>query len=176
MSHTHTPLGNALKHFAVLGFGLLLGAQTAQADSRNMLPRNELPAYKQECAACHQAYPPGFLPGPSWARMMNGLDKHYGTDASLDATTVRQINGWLQANAGTYKRVNEQPPEDRITRSAWFERKHRKIDPLVWKHTAVKSAANCMACHTGADKGNYDDDSITFPKGLDARFRRNWSD
>ena len=35
---------------------------------------------------------------------------------------------------------------------------------------------NCMACHTRADKGNYDDDSVTYPKGLPARFRTGWND
>jgi mono/diheme cytochrome c family protein len=144
----------------------------AHADSRNLTPRNELKAYTPECGACHLAYPPGFLPAASWRRMMGTLDNHYGSDASLDAATVNQISGWLQANAGTYKRVAEVPPQDRITRSAWFERKHRRIaTPQVWKHASVKSAANCMACHTSADKGNYDDDSVRFPQGLDERFR-----
>ncbi len=146
----------------------------AHADGRNLLPRNELKLYNQECAACHLAYPPGLLPAASWQRMMGSLDKHYGSDASLDAASVKQIGSWLQTHAGTYKRVHttDTPPDDRITRSAWFERKHRKIDsPQVWKHASVKSAANCMACHTAADKGNYDDDSVRFPKGLDERFR-----
>ena len=78
---------------------------------------------------------------------------------------MQQINGWLQAHAGTYKRVSEEPPQDRITRSAWFERKHRKIDPAVWKLASVKSAANCAACHTGADRGDFDDDNLKFPAG-----------
>ena len=94
----------------------------------------------------------------------------------LDATTVQQLNRWLVAHAGTYKRVAEEPAQDRITRSAWFERKHRKIEPAVWKHVSVKSAANCAACHTGADQGDYDDDKLRFPAGLDARYRRAWND
>ena len=107
---------------------------------------------------------------------MTNLDKHYGTDASLDAATVQQLSSWLKVNAGTYKRVAQEPPQDRITRSAWFERKHRKVDPAVWKHASVKSAANCAACHTTADKGDYNDDNIRFPAGLDARYRRAWND
>jgi mono/diheme cytochrome c family protein len=151
-----------------------LGA--AHAGERTLLPRDMPTAYTQECAACHTAYPPGLLPARSWQRVMNGLDKHYGTDASLDAAAVQQIGSWLQANAGTYKRVAEEPPQDRMTRSAWFERKHRRIDAAVWKHASVKSAANCAACHTGADRGQYDDDNLRFPAGLDARLRRGWSD
>jgi mono/diheme cytochrome c family protein len=134
------------------------------------------PSYTQECAACHTAYPPGMLPARSWQRIMTGLDQHYGTDASLDAATVHQLNTWLQAHAGTYKRVAEEPPQDRITRSAWFERKHRQIEPATWKLPSVKSAANCAACHTGADRGDYDDDNLQFPAGMSARQRQAWND
>ena len=136
----------------------------AWADSREMPASAMLPVYKQECAACHMAYPPGMLPASSWSRMMNGLDQHYGTDASLDATMVRQIGTWLEAHAGTYKRVREAPHQDRITQSAWFERKHRDVEPAVWKRAAVGSPANCMACHTRADQGDFDDDRVRIPK------------
>lgn len=159
-----------------LAAGTLLLAGAARADSDRLLPMQVPKAYTQECGACHTAYPPGLLPAPSWQRIMTGLDKHYGTDASLDVATVQQLSAWLQTHAGTYKRVAEEPPQDRITRSAWFERKHRKIEPAVWKHTSVKSAANCAACHTGADQGDFDDDNLRFPAGLDARYRRAWSD
>ena len=135
----------------------------------SLLPRLALPIYQQECAACHLAYPPGLLPARSWTRIMTGLDKHYGSDASLDPAAVQQISRWLQTEAGTYKRVAEAPPEDRITRSAWFVTKHRKLDPQVWKHASVKSAANCAACHTGADRGDFDDDGVKMPAGLGRR-------
>ncbi len=135
----------------------------AQADG-NMLPGTVLPKYTQECAACHMAYPPGMLPGASWQRIMAGLDKHYGADASLDAASVQQISTWLQANAGTYKRVREAPPQDRITQSGWFARKHHEVAPEVWKRASVKGAANCMACHAGADKGDFNEHKVRIPK------------
>lgn len=163
------PLLAALLGLAALG--------SAHADSRNLLPADMPPAYVAECASCHTAYPPGMLPARSWQRIMGGLDKHYGTDASLDAATVQQLATWLQAHAGRYKRVSATPPpEDRITRSAWFERKHDEIAPTVWKLPSVKSAANCSACHIDADKGSFDDDRLKFPAGLDARQRRAWND
>ena len=151
-------------------------ALAAQADGGRQLPVNMPKAYTQECAACHTAYPPGLLPKASWARLMGGLDKHFGTDASLDAATLQQLSGWLQANAGTYKRVSEAPPEDRITRSAWFERKHRQIEPAVWRLASVKSAANCSACHTGADQGDYSEHALRLPAGLSARQARAFND
>lgn len=148
----------------------------ARADHGPLLPRNTPPAYVQECASCHSAYPPALLPAASWQRLMGGLGKHYGSDASLDPATVAQLSGWLQANAGTYKRVSEAPPQDRITRSAWFERKHRRIEPAVWALPSVKSAANCAACHGGADQGRYGDDDLRYPAGLSLRQRWMWRD
>ena len=63
------------------------------------MPIKVPPAYTQECASCHTAYPPGLLPAPSWRRLLNNLPRHFGTDASLDAATVRELSGWLQAHA-----------------------------------------------------------------------------
>ena len=51
-----------------------------------------LPRYQQECAACHIAYPPRMLPAESWRRVLNGLPNHFGTDASLDAESVRHFD------------------------------------------------------------------------------------
>ena len=116
------------------------------------------------------------LPASSWRRLMDGLEQHFGTDASLDAATTRQIGDWLQQHAATGGRTAQAPPQDRITRSSWFERKHRKIDPAVWQHASVKSAANCAACHAGAAQGDFDDDRIQVPPGLDTRHQRAFQD
>ena len=166
---------NALLSRALVATGLALLMPSAFADGVAM-PRTVPPTYRQECASCHVAYPPGMLPARSWQRVMNGLERHYGTDASLDPAPVQQLSAWLQANAGTYKRVAEEPPQDRITRSAWFERKHRQIEPAVWQLPSVKSAANCAACHVGAEQGRFDDDSLRLPAGLTPRQRAAFSD
>lgn len=123
-----------------------------------------LPLYQQECAACHLAYPPGLLPAASWQRLMNHLPRHFGTDASLDPATVKTLSNWLAANAGTSKRAREVPPEDRITRSAWFVRKHDEVSAATWRLPAVKSAAHCAACHTGADQGDFNERNIRIPR------------
>ena len=169
----------SFKKQAALAFLIASGAWlSAHADgNKNNGPMvAPLPKYQQECAACHIAYPAGMLPRASWTHMMGSLDKHFGTDASLDEVSIREIGGWLNANAGTYKRVAEAPPQDRITQSAWFIRKHRELDAPVWRLASVKSAANCAACHTQADQGNFNDSSLKFPAGLDARYRRAWAD
>lgn len=167
-----------MKSTAIFAAALLaaLTGVAAHADSGRAMPAQVPKAYTQECAACHVAYPPGLLPAASWRRVMTGLDKHHGTDASLDPATVAQLGTWLQAHAGTYKRVTTEPPEDRITRSAWFERKHRKVDPAVWKLPSVKGAANCAACHGGAEQGDFDDDRLRVPAGLSPQQQRAWRD
>ena len=169
------PATSAAAAGVLLALAALFSAPV-RADGGRGLPLDMPKAYKEECAACHVAYPPGMLPARSWHRMMGTLDRHYGTDASLDAATVAQLAGWLQANAGTAKRVSEAPPEDRLTRSAWFERKHRGVDAAVWQLPSVKSAANCAACHGGAERGQYDDDHLRFPAGMTAAQRSRWHD
>ncbi len=123
-----------------------------------------LPKYQQECSSCHVAFPPTLMPAASWNRIMNTLPKHFGTDASLDAATLKELSGWVTAHAGTYKRVSEEPPQDRISRTAWFVRKHNEVSSATWKIPAVKSAANCGACHTTADKGDFNERNIRTPR------------
>jgi len=154
----------------------LIAAPLSHADSDRLMPARVPDAYKAECAACHTAYPPSLLPAASWQRIMGGLEHHYGTDASLDAATVKQLNGWLQAHAAQGGRRGVAPPNDRITESTWFVREHRGIDPAVWKLPSVKSAAQCAACHTGADQGDFDDDRIRIPAGVTPAQRRAFLD
>ncbi len=133
--------------------------------------------YRQECGACHTAYAPGLLPAASWQRIMKGLDHHYGSDASMDAATTRQIGAWLQANAGIGRRMGQDgPPQDRITRAGWFEREHRHIPAAAWTHRSVGSAANCAACHTDADQGRFSEHSLRVPPGLERLVGREWED
>jgi hypothetical protein len=161
---------------AAAGLAAACCTAPALADGRAGLPADTPPAYLQECGSCHIAYPPAMLPATSWQRLMGGRDRHFGSDASLDAATTRRIADWLQANAATGSRRAEPPPQDRITRAAWFERKHRKVEPEVWSLPSVRSAAMCAACHRGADQGRFDDDALLEPAGLSARQRRAWRD
>jgi hypothetical protein len=148
-----------------VGFVLFIASEAVRAGDNKRGPGTALlPRYTQECAACHVAFPPSMLPSESWRRLLDKLPSHYGTDASLDAATVNELATWLSANAGTDRRVREAPPEDRITKSAWFIRKHDELPAGVWKRPAVKSAANCTACHTQADQGNFNEHTVRIPR------------
>ena len=120
--------------------------------------------FQQECSTCHIAYAPGLLPAESWRRMMAGLDKHFGSDASLDAGDNKEITDFLVNNASNRWRAPTAPL--RITESAWFTHKHddREINPAVWKNPLVKSPANCAACHVQAERGDFSERNIKMPK------------
>ena len=154
---------SARRRLSVLAAAALLAAPLAAvADSLRDAPPP--PKVREECGACHVAYPAGMLPAASWQRLMAGLQRHFGSDASVDTAAAKEISAWLAANAGTYKRVREMPPEDRITRSAWFLRKHDEVAAATWKLPAVKGAANCSACHTQAEQGDYRERNIRIPR------------
>lgn len=120
--------------------------------------------FQKECTSCHMAYPAGLLPAGSWQHLMANLGQHYGSDASLDAASVKVITQYLTRHAGTYKRVSEMPPQDRITLSNWFARKHNKhVNANTWTRPAIGSRANCVACHQGAEQGNFNEHSVRIP-------------
>lgn len=147
---------------AALAAGALAAPAQAGDDGRRAV--RLLPLYQQECGSCHAPYPPRLLPAASWQRVMGGLGRHYGTDASLEPGTARQLSAWLAANAGSGKRAREAPPEDRITRARWFVREHDEVPPARWQAAAIRSPANCGACHTGADQGDFDEHRIRIPR------------
>jgi len=112
-----------------------------------LAPLPAMADYRSECGSCHLAYPPGLLPASSWQQLMGRLERHFGVDASLDAATQAAIGRYLAANAG--RRAAPPPgPEPRITETRWFRK----------EHGVVKDPANCLACHAGAEQGDFDDD------------------
>jgi diheme cytochrome c len=134
-------------------------ARPAYAGGRLSLPANE--TWRTECGACHVLYPPQLLPARSWRAIMNGLASHFGADASLDSKAVAEIMSLLDLHAG---RDPGGPAPLRLTDTTWFRRKHREIPPATWARPAIKSPGNCAACHSAAERGGYDDDSVVVPR------------
>ncbi len=120
--------------------------------------------FKQECSSCHIAYSPGLLPAESWRKVMSGLDKHFGTDASLTEQETKEITDFLVSNASNRWSAAAAPL--RITEGAWFKHKHdgREISPTVWNNPKVKSPANCAACHPQAESGDFNEHNIRIPR------------
>lgn len=138
---------------------VLFATATARADDIPATPKH--PAWSAECASCHVAYPPALLTAAGWRTIMSGLDKHYGSDASLDDKTRADITRFLESHAGKSARVASK--DGRITGTAWFRHEHDEVPARVWR-TGVKSPSQCEACHTGAAQGRYGENEIRIPR------------
>ena len=156
---------NFTRRFAAGVLAMSATLSVAQADDHDGQKRTADNAkWKSECSACHVAYLPRMLPVESWRAIMLGLDKHFGSDASLDAATANEITAFLEKNASTKKHGILAKPLLRITETGWFKSEHREVGARVWKNPKVKSPANCGACHTKAESGDFDEDNVKIPK------------
>lgn len=156
---------------ALIAAGLLAAAlaSTAYAERYNgenrgkpLMPATANAKWQAECSTCHMAYPPGLLPAASWKKLMTDLGQHFGTDASLDEASTREITDFLVAHPSNRWSAKTAPL--RITKSQWFIEKHSEIKPATFARTSIKSAANCNACHQGAERGVIDEHSVKIPK------------
>lgn len=141
---------------------MVLVAHEAMADGNLAPPPNA--RWQAECGSCHIAYPPRLLSAPAWRRLMTGLSRHFGSDASLDATAAAEISAFLEQHAATGRRARDAADVLRITETGWFQREHREVSAASWKHPDVKSPANCAACHTLAAQGDFRERNIRVPR------------
>ena len=132
--------------------------------------------YKDECGSCHYAYPPGLLPTKSWEKILtsDALKKHFGENAEIDPDTLKVIYDYAIANAADksyHKRSrkiavateNIEAPL-RITDVRYIRRKHHEIpEKMIKGNKDVKSLSYCDACHTQANKGVFDEDTVKIP-------------
>jgi len=132
--------------------------------------------YADECGSCHFAYPPGLLPGKSWEKLLNekALSDHFGENASLDKDTLKIISdyamdsaaekSWYKLSRKTSLATEEGEAPLRITEVRFIKRKHHDIpEKMVKGNKDVKSASYCNACHTKADKGIFEGDTVSIP-------------
>lgn len=131
------------------------------------------PTYQSQCGACHFAYQPEFLPESSWLKLLAGLDDHFGESVSLDTDSQKIITDYLKSNSADHstskraakimKGLGSQAPL-RITEIPYIIKEHHEISPDVLKREAIGSLSNCIACHTTAEDGIYNDDNVKIPK------------
>jgi hypothetical protein len=129
--------------------------------------------FKQTCGACHFAYQPGLLPSGSWEKILSNLPSHFGEEITLDEKSKNIIHEYLKENSAEYataKRAKKilhslggQTPL-RITETPYIREKHRELDPTIFTKPSIGSRSNCVACHSAAEQGNYDDDFVNIPK------------
>jgi hypothetical protein len=144
-----------------LGVTMLLVIHEVRADSRSYTTTH--PTWQAECGGCHFAYPPQLLPAPAWRRIMSELTRHFGSDASVDSATAAEIGAFLEQHAGNDRRARSSQTL-RITEATWFKREHDEMSASVWKRSAVKTPANCTACHSTAERGDFRKRNINIPR------------
>ncbi len=129
--------------------------------------------FSKECGSCHITYPPFLLPKSSWTLMMSDLENHFGDDASIDKETNLSILSFLNENSAEtssqkaafkiLKSLKENNSTIAITKTPYWEKKHRKIDKDIFASAKVKSKANCKACHTDIENGLIENHLIKVP-------------
>jgi hypothetical protein len=132
--------------------------------------------YLKECGECHFAYQPGLLPARSWKKLLtaDALKNHFGDNAEIDKDALQVIYDYAVDNAADksfYKRSRkialataEGEAPLRITEVRYIKRKHSEIPENIIKgNKDVKSLSNCNKCHTQADKGVFDNDTVSIP-------------
>jgi hypothetical protein len=137
----------------------LLAVDTAHAASHRYAVDNA--AYRAECGSCHVAYPPALLGAEAWRLIMQGLNQHFGTDASVREDRGAEIMAYLAAASGGKRGTAATP---RITESQWFRKEHADVAAATWKLPLVRSAANCEACHVQAGTGDFSERNIRVPR------------
>ncbi len=153
------------------GFWAWLGHFSRQKEVQPVTDKT----YADECGSCHYAYPPGLLPGKSWAKLLDeqALNNHFGENAALDPDTLKTIRDYALANAAEkswYKRsrkivaATEDETPLRITEVRYIRRKHHDIPAkMIQGNKDVKSLSYCNACHTQAERGIFDSDTVSIP-------------
>lgn len=124
--------------------GLIIACPRVLAAEDVWKPREVDPLWQSECGSCHMAFPPALLSSGDWQTLMQGLDKHFGVDASLEAKSRDQIAAYLERNAGS--RWGNSADSQRITETSYFIKKHKSAIRMLIKGR-VKSLVDCMACH-----------------------------
>ncbi|MDD4949598.1 diheme cytochrome c [Sulfuricurvum sp.] len=121
--------------------------------------------YTKECGACHMAYQPQFLPKRSWEKTMKMLDNHFGSDATLDPQDHKTIQNYLVSHASKNDQMSDIKGNIalRISETPYFIREHREVSKKMVTQPAVKSFANCNACHTQATNGSYREREVRIP-------------
>jgi len=144
----------------------------AHLPGRGVPPATLDAAYVRECGACHMAFPPSLAPAATWNARMDGLDEHFGENASLAPAVAAPIRAWLAANSAehwdtraavTLRLVDPVTPL-RITAAPAWLRFHRSIPASVFAAKPAGVKGNCAACHSDAATGRFDPQNIEVPE------------
>jgi cytochrome b len=152
---TFSWIGVTLSFGAAFGGWLFIGAYENKVikEAAAKLPKE----YVKECASCHSLYPSAYLNAESWTKVFDGLDKHFGTDASLDEGLTQTLKEYVVANAGPdnnskFSRKSSAEDGIEISKTKAWKKKHEDIPKEVFLQKKTRPS-NCVACHKDANSG-----------------------
>jgi cytochrome c553 len=146
----------------VLALCMVCARGAVQADQLGTTGNSK--TWAAECSSCHLAFPPGLLVAKDWQRIMASLDKHFGSDASMTPSEATAVGAFLTKNASNNGvRHTSSVDLPKLTKTPWFDRKHRKIPDAAWADPRIRTASNCVACHAKAEQAQYSEKDISVP-------------
>lgn len=172
-------LSRAQKAFCAFTFALIVLLIAYLACPTNLILRSQITprfaidsaysAYQNECASCHIGYAPYLLPRIAWEKMMSDLENHFGDDASFEGED--EVLGFLvrhssenYANKFRVSLARESSDEMAISNRAFFKLAHQNLQGSIFSAEAIKSKANCNACHENIEMGLWGKSGIDFDK------------
>jgi hypothetical protein len=152
--------------FAFVAAGLFVGAQASAPARASDVGPNTNATYVRECGACHFPYQPGFLPARSWRRLMETMANHFGENAEVKVADREAIATYLSTGAADFAgnsrsrevmaSLSESDLPLRVTGVLYVGGIHGGfLDPKFRGMPAVKTLADCAACHPRAQDGRF---------------------
>ncbi len=107
---------------------------------------------------------------------MGNLSDHFGDNAELTVEDQKMISAYLMENAADrskHKRsarivrsLKQTETPIRISELPYIVRQHDEIPArLIKGNPEVGSLSNCSTCHTKAEKGIYEENTVRIPGG-----------
>lgn len=171
------PAATARPRLAVLATGGVVAFVAAAVLHFSLQPALGVPTvaltdtYAKDCGACHTPHHPSLAPAVTWARIMSGLDDHFGDNASLPAVINAEIGAHLAANAAerwdspaaNLLRLPSTAEPLRITATDGWRHSHRTVAEATFAAKAVGGKVNCANCHQDSGLGRFAPRAISIP-------------
>ena len=153
-SQTKVALDGIVWTTAVVCIAMLVDTGTKAGVDRHRYPGEPTPLTNPSAAAATSPTRQRCSARPPGARSCEGSIEHFGTDASIgEARRTRSSRPTSKPGRG--RPPPGEVPTLRISDAGWFRKEHAEIAVAAWKSPAVKSPANCGACHRQADRGDF---------------------
>ena len=142
------------------------------SESGDSLGPVDSPSYREECGVCHLVYHPGLLPSGSWEKILLGLPDHFGETLEMDSETLRVVEEYVTTHSAEHSsarlsarvmRCLDGDTPIRITNIPYIRDEHDEIRSTIFQRTSIGSRSNCVACHSTAEAGIFEEDTVAIP-------------